>query len=590
MSTYQGEYLVASRFFVFISTVVFSLLFFAASTQAASLWATPTPANPSVTDSQPLELGTKFFADRPGYITGVRFYKASGDIGTHIGNLWTIGGTRLASVTFKGETASGWQQMNFPIAIPITASTTYVVSYFSPQSYFATTDSYFTGPYDNSPLHAPSSSGSGGNSVYSYGATSVFPTSSYIARNYWIDAIFTEHATTAPPVINSFTASPSSIFVGQSSTLSWSTLDASTLTINQGIGTVTGSSVTVSPTITTTYTLTAANSAGTTTANVTVAASVKPPPAPNPILVITSTANKFSNYLGEILSAEGYNEYTLADISDVNASVLSNFDTVVLGDMSLNSSQITMFTNWVNAGGNLIAMSPDPQLASLLGITSAGATLSDAYVGIDTSQAPGAGIVSQTIQYHSSADRYTLNGARAVATLYSNATTPTTNPAVTIRSVGAGQAAAFTFDLARSIVYTRQGNPAWVGQERDDPVQNIVKVLDMMYPDYLDLNKVSIPQADEMQRLFANLILTMQQNSNKKPLPHFWYMPHMLKAVVLAAEDDHDAGGVADIFNQMLAASPAGCSVADWTCYRGTAWAYRQSMDPYSPFLRSTGV
>jgi hypothetical protein len=297
-------------------------------------------------------------------------------------------------------------------------------------------------------------------------------------------------------------------------------------------------------------------------------------------LVITSNTNKFSSYLGEILSAEGYNEFTLADISDVNSSVLSNFDTVVLGDISLTPAQVTMFTNWVNAGGNLIAMSPDPQLASLLGITSTGATLSDAYVGIDTSQAPGAGIVSQTIQYHSSADRYTLNGARAVATLYSNATTPTTNPAVTIRSVGAGQAAAFTFDLARSIVYTRQGNPAWVGQERDDPVQNIVKVLDMMYPDYLDLNKVSIPQADEMQRLFANLILTMQQNSNKKPLPHFWYLPNMLKAVVLAAEDDHDAGGVADIFNQMLAASPAGCSIADWTCYRGTAWAYRNSMDP----------
>ena len=43
------------------------------------------------------------------------------------------------------------------------------------------------------------------------------------------------------------------------------------------------------------------------------------------------------------------------------------------------------------------------------------------------------------------------------------------NPAVTLRSVGAagGQAAAFTYDLARSVVYTRQGNPAWAGQERD---------------------------------------------------------------------------------------------------------------------------
>ena len=38
-----------------------------------------------------------------------------------------------------------------------------------------------------------------------------------------------------------------------------------------------------------------------------------------------------------------------------------------------------------------------------------------------------------------------------------------------MRSVGSngGQAAAFTYDLARSVVYTRQGNPAWSGHERD---------------------------------------------------------------------------------------------------------------------------
>ena len=39
----------------------------------------------------------------------------------------------------------------------------------------------------------------------------------------------------------------------------------------------------------------------------------------------------------------------------------------------------------------------------------------------------------------------------------------------TLRSVGpnGGEAAAFAFDLNRSIVYTRQGNPAWASQNRD---------------------------------------------------------------------------------------------------------------------------
>ena len=105
-------------------------------------------------------------------------------------------------------------------------------------------------------------------------------------------------------------------------------------------------------------------------------------------------------------------------------------------------------------------------------------TLSEGYLLVNTSTGPGSGIVDETIQFHGTADHYTLGSADSVATLYSNATTATSNPAVTLRSVGGngGQAAAFTYDLARSIVYTRQGNPAWSGQERDgnippDPVR-----------------------------------------------------------------------------------------------------------------------
>ncbi len=86
---------------------------------------------------------------------------------------------------------------------------------------------------------------------------------------------------------------------------------------------------------------------------------------------------------------------------------------------------MTALTNWVNAGGNLIAMAPDPQLAGLLGITPVGSTLSNAYLLVDTSTAPGNGIVGQTIQFHGAADLYTLTGAASVATLYSTANTST---------------------------------------------------------------------------------------------------------------------------------------------------------------------
>jgi hypothetical protein len=72
------------------------------------------------------------------------------------------------------------------------------------------------------------------------------------------------------PAINSFTANPAVIAQGQSGALSWTVTGADSLSINQGIGTVSGTSTTVSPAATTTYTLTATNSTGSSTAAVTV--------------------------------------------------------------------------------------------------------------------------------------------------------------------------------------------------------------------------------------------------------------------------------------------------------------------------------
>jgi len=75
----------------------------------------------------------------------------------------------------------------------------------------------------------------------------------------------------AVPIINSFLANPLIITVGESSALSWSVTDATSVTINNGIGSValTGTTA-VNPITTTTYTLTATNSTGSVTASATV--------------------------------------------------------------------------------------------------------------------------------------------------------------------------------------------------------------------------------------------------------------------------------------------------------------------------------
>ena len=63
--------------------------------------------------------------------------------GTHVGHLWTSTGTLLATATFTGETASGWQQVNFATPVAITANTTYVASYHAPNGHYSATDDYF---------------------------------------------------------------------------------------------------------------------------------------------------------------------------------------------------------------------------------------------------------------------------------------------------------------------------------------------------------------------------------------------------------------------------------------------------------------
>jgi chitodextrinase len=104
-------------------------------------------------------------------------------------------------------------------------------------------------------------------------------------------------ATGSVPAISSFTANPASITAGQTSTLSWNVSGATTITIDNSIGSVTGTtSRIVTPAQTTTYTLTAANSAGSSTTKATVTVSAKqgtqPPTTPALVSVIAKTSSE----------------------------------------------------------------------------------------------------------------------------------------------------------------------------------------------------------------------------------------------------------------------------------------------------------
>jgi hypothetical protein len=575
---------------------------------------TAAPSTAAANDSSAVELGVKFRTSVAGYITSIRFYKGTGNTGTHTGTLWSGTGTSLATVTFSNETNTGWQQATFGAPVSVAANTTYVASYYAPVGRYAVNTNYFaSAATTRGPLTALRNGTDGGNGVYKYGASG-FPNSTYQSSNYWVDVVFDTAAndTTAPTVVAKMPAADSSgvtVSTAVSATFSEpvSSVAMELRDPNNSLVTATTSynpanqTATLTPsaalTDSTKYTAKvsgAKDAAGNTMTPVTwsFTTAAPPPPPPDqgpggPIALVTSSSNPYSKYLAEILRTEGLNEFKTIDVSTLSSTALAAYDVVVLGNVDVTAGQATTLSDWVNAGGNLIAMKPDSDLSSLLGITSASGTSDDDYLKVDPTTAPGAGIVSETMQYHGSADHYSLSGAQTIATIYSNATTQTNLPAVTLRDVGSngGQAAAFTFDLARSVVLTRQGNPAWAGDERDG--QSPIRSDDMFFggsaTDWINLSKAAIPQADEQQRLLGNLIEVMSRD--KKPLPRFWYFPQSFKAVVIATGDDHGNGGTAGRFDQYDANSPAGCSVSDWSCYRSSSYMY-----PGTPLSDSAAV
>ncbi|MGI5156878.1 N,N-dimethylformamidase beta subunit family domain-containing protein [Microbispora sp. CA-102843] len=182
-----------------------------------SIWPSDsTPAQPSLADNTPVELGVRFRATSPGYVSGVRFYKGSLNTGTHVGSLWTADGQLLAQATFTNETASGWQQVNFPTPVPVIEGADYVVSYHTPGNY-AVTRPYFTSQYSNGLLTAPANGDGGGNGLYAYSPASTFPTKTYQATNYWVDVVFTSATTlwddTTTPT-TPFQADPNPVVLG----------------------------------------------------------------------------------------------------------------------------------------------------------------------------------------------------------------------------------------------------------------------------------------------------------------------------------------------------------------------------------------
>lgn len=261
-------------------------------------------------------------------------------------------------------------------------------------------------------------------------------------------------------------------------------------------------------------------------------------PAKAPILVLATPA-EFGAYTGEILRAEGFNEFQVESpsASDLTVNYLSQFDIVILAETKLSSAQKDLFSNYLHEGGNLIVFRPDTQLAPLFGISAADSKITDGYIKIAQDNDIGKGLPSDTLQFHGDADQYDLKGANVIATLYSDANKSAERPAVVSYNYGTGHAIAFTYNLPKSIALTRQGNYRYAGLEKDG-IKGI-RATDMFTGGWVNPLKNALNQADEQMRLLSHAIERV--SSFKKPLPRLWYFPSLNKSLVLLTSDGEDS-------------------------------------------------
>lgn len=210
-----------------------------------SLWGTTdTPGAVDSKDANAIEVGVKFTTDTFGTVSGIRFFKATANTGTHFGNLWTATGQLLGRVTFTGETASGWQRALFAQPIAISPGVTYVASYFAPVGHYSQDEAYmYNAPapepdgndsLDSPPLHALRSTASNPNGVFAYNSSTTFPSNSFNGENYWVDLVFSPSP--APGQVTNVVATAGNA----SAAVSWSAPSAgatTTYTITPYIGT-----------------------------------------------------------------------------------------------------------------------------------------------------------------------------------------------------------------------------------------------------------------------------------------------------------------------------------------------------------------
>lgn len=287
-----------------------------------------------------------------------------------------------------------------------------------------------------------------------------------------------------------------------------------------------------------------------------------PAPADAPILVL-GHGRGFGRHLDEVLRTEGLTFRTI-EPRELTPTALSGRSAVVVASRTvLDDRAWAALETWVRGGGRLVLLRPEPGPATRFGFAPrpgpAAGTIE---------LAPRSGVASP-LRFHGPADL--LDGGEAIAWTRGSRRS---EALVSLRTVGRGVVAAFGFDVASSVVLTRQGDPARAQGPRSEPPRatDLLRGAAADGAPWVDASTIAVPQADELQRLLTNAVVGAFDDA--PPVPRFAYLPEDVSAAVVLTGDDHGNGDVGGRFRGLSSLEPDASLPAAWRRPRTTSYAW----------------
>ncbi len=261
--------------------------------------------------------------------------------------------------------------------------------------------------------------------------------------------------------------------------------------------------------------------------------------AGDPVLLLTTTHN-FGFYTSELLTAEGFNAFTTDSLSDnkLTSGYLDGFRLVILPAQPVSAKQKEMLEKYVRHGGHLIAFCPDRTINGIFGIIPRNMEIENAYVQINNKTDQGKGLTGSLFRVHSRGEIYANEQAEVIATFHADTLAGKNYPAVVSHNYGEGTAVAFLYNLPENIVYSRQGNPYYAGEEKDGI--NGLRAMDLFTGGWVDTTSNTLNPDDEQMHLLSHCI--EHSLAESLPLPRLWYFPDTLNCLVTLTNDGESNG------------------------------------------------